>query len=87
MSITAEETVDRIIETAGLPKRGFTEEEAAYYLGVSRSLLRQGRMDGERENRIAGPPYIKVGARMVRYLREDLDRWLDQYQKEGVKNV
>ena len=77
------ESVDRIIETAGLPKRGFTEEEAAFYLGVSRSFLRQSRMDGKRENRTPGPSFVKIGNRAIRYLREDLDAFLDQYRKEG----
>ena len=76
------EAVDRITQTARLPKRGFTEEEAAFYLGVSRSFLRQGRMDGTRENRTPGPEFIKLG-RMIRYLREDLDSWLNQNRKEG----
>lgn len=52
-----------------------TEPAAARYIGMSRSFLRQSRMDGDREGRTPGPPYVKVG-RAVRYLREDLDAWL-----------
>jgi predicted DNA-binding transcriptional regulator AlpA len=47
-------------------------------------------MDGNRENRTPAPPFIKIG-RAVRYLREDLDAWLESfvrrthlYQDEGV---
>ena len=80
----ANEIADRILQTAKLPKRGFTEEEAAFYIGVSRSFLRQSRMDGVRENRVPGPRYIKIGTRMIRYLREDLDIWLDKH-REGVE--
>ena len=62
-------------------KPTLTEKEAAEYLGLSRSTLRQGRMNGSRENRISPPPFIKVG-RSVRYLRVDLDSWLQKYRVE-----
>ena len=35
-------------------------------------------MDGNRENRTPAPPFIKIG-RAVRYLREDLDAWLESF--------
>lgn len=57
-------------------KRAFTEEEAAIYISMSRSFLRQDRMNGLRKKRIPGPKYIKKG-RLIRYLREDLDEWLE----------
>ena len=59
----------------------FKEPEAALYIGMSRSFLRQSRMDGIRENRTPGPPFIKIG-RAVRYLKEDLDAWLETYRQE-----
>jgi predicted DNA-binding transcriptional regulator AlpA len=62
-------------------KRAFGEEEAAHYLAVSRSFLRQSRMDGVRETRTPGPRYVKIG-RMVRYLKEDLDAWLEAALQE-----
>ena len=55
-------------------KRAFKEPEAAEYLAVSRSFLRQDRMNGPRERRTAGPRYIRIG-RAIRYLKEDLDAW------------
>ena len=58
----------------------FTEREAASYIGMSRSFLAQSRMDGKRENRTSAPPFIKIG-RSVRYLVEDLDQWLSQFQR------
>lgn len=61
--------------------RSFTEQEAASYIRMSRSFLRQDRMNGFRKNRTPGPNYIKVG-RSIRYLREDLDAWLEQYRIE-----
>lgn len=62
-------------------QRALTEEQAAEYLSVSRSLLRQSRMNGERENRLSGPPFIKMGSRSIRYLKEDLDQWLESFPK------
>ena len=65
---------------ARLEKRAYTEQETAAYIGMSRSFLRQARMEGQRKNRTLAPPFIKIG-RAVRYLKEDLDRWLDSQTK------
>ena len=58
--------------------RLLSEKEASQYICMSRSFLRQARMDGNRENRTPAPPFIKIG-RAVRYLREDLDAWLESF--------
>jgi predicted DNA-binding transcriptional regulator AlpA len=63
-----------------LTPRAFTELEAGAYIGMSRSYLAQSRMDGNRDSRTPAPPFIKIG-RSVRYLREDLDQWLDAFYK------
>lgn len=63
-----------------LKPKVISELEAATYIGMSRSFLAQSRMDGNRENRTPAPPFIKIG-RSVRYLVEDLDSWLYQFQK------
>jgi hypothetical protein len=60
-------------------KRALSEAEAASYIGMSRSYLRQSRMDGERENRTPGPRLRRIGTRCIRYLIDDLDAWLDQF--------
>ncbi len=62
-------------------RRGFCEAEAANYVGMSRSFLRQARMDGRRLNRTPGPPFTKIG-RKVLYLKDDLDRWLEEHRHE-----
>lgn len=62
-------------------KRSLNEKEAAVYIGMSCSFLRQDRMNGIRENRTPGPRYIRIG-RSVRYLREELDTWLETYKAE-----
>jgi predicted DNA-binding transcriptional regulator AlpA len=67
-----------------LSARSFTEQETAQYIGMSRSYLRQGRMNGDRKNKTPAPPYLKIG-RSIRYLKEDLDSWLEQFrQRPGI---
>jgi len=60
--------------------RALNERDAASYIAMSRSFLAQSRMDGHRDSRTPAPPFIKIG-RSVRYLREDLDHWLDAFFK------
>ena len=54
-----------------LGKRTLASVEAARYIGMSDSWLRQARMRGATDT----PPHLKIG-RSVRYLRDDLDKWL-----------
>ena len=63
-------------------KRVLSEIETSQYIGMSRSFLRQSRMEGNRDNRTPAPPFIKIG-RSVRYLKEDLDQWLDSFFKQS----
>ncbi|MCY7297059.1 helix-turn-helix transcriptional regulator [Alteromonas sp. a30] len=63
-------------------KRAYSEIEASFYIGMSRSFLRQSRMEGNRESRTPAPRFIKIG-RSVRYLKEDLDNWLDGFFKQS----
>lgn len=63
-------------------KRGLSSSEAAKYLGISDSALRQSRMNGWRDNRLPPPPFVKIG-RKVLYLRDDLDRWLEKHRIGG----
>ena len=62
--------------------RSMTESEAARYVRMSQSYLRQSRMDGDRENRTPGPRFLKIG-RSVRYLVDDLDAWLEQFRPDS----
>lgn len=66
--------------TLEVQTKALTEIEAAKYIGMSRSYLAQARMEGHRANRTPAPPFIKIG-RSVRYLRADLDAWLDNFMK------
>jgi len=61
------------------PVRGaLTEEEAAQYICVSRSFLRQSRMNGDRLGHAPGPRFVRAG-RMIRYPLKFLDEWLEQH--------
>lgn len=46
-----------------------TPEQAAAHLGVKTQTLAAWRYRG------GGPAFIKLGARLVRYRREDLEAW------------
>jgi hypothetical protein len=61
-------------------KRAFTEGEAAHYIELAAATLRQGRCHGKREGHTPVPKHIKIG-RSVRYLKEDLDAFLDEMRE------
>lgn len=58
-------------------QRALSEKQTAIYIGMSRSYLRQDRMNGIRDGRTPGPRFVKVG-RTIRYLKDDLDKWLEK---------
>jgi len=68
----------------GNETKAVTEQQAAEFIGMSRSFLRQGRMNGNREGRTPAPPWLKIG-RSVRYRLSDLDHWLEQF-RQGNKS-
>ena len=71
------------IPPSGAPKHHLlSEKQAAPYIGMSRSFLRQSRMNGKRQNRTPGPPFLKIG-RKVLYLADDLDDWLWEHRRDG----
>ena len=53
------------------PNQTVVESDAARYIGMSVSWLRQSRANHNADT----PPYLKIG-RSVRYLLSDLDKWL-----------
>ncbi|WP_173236872.1 DNA-binding protein [Legionella antarctica] len=63
-----------------MEKRVFKEVEAAGYICMSRSFLSQDRVNGTLSSRTPGPRYIKIG-RAIRYLKDDLDVWLEQHRR------
>jgi hypothetical protein len=58
------------------------EDEAARYLSMSRSYLRQSRCYGDRPGRTRAPPWLKIG-RCIRYRVSDLDSWLEKFRQGG----
>ncbi len=60
-----------------LMRRCLTEKEAAHYIGMSVSFLRRDRMEGVIGKSTPGPKWLKIG-RSVRYLKEELDNWLEK---------
>jgi len=57
-------------------RRALRTPEAAHYLGVSPSYLRNMRSRG-----LPGPVGIKISSRLVVYDIAELDRWLDTYAR------
>lgn len=55
-----------------------TSEQAAQYLGVSHWTLARWRSD-EYPGR---PPALRVGAKLLRYRKADLDAWLESRVEE-----
>ena len=52
--------------------------DAAQYLGLSQTCLEHWRMLR------TGPPFVRVGARSIRYRLEDLEAWLKSQLVETV---
>ena len=83
MEIILSAATERMVQSTTDPPNGgaeptaalITSKEAALYLGCEYTTMEVWRA------RRRGPPYVKVG-RLVRYRRQDLDRWL----KERVQN-
>ena len=50
-----------------------TAAEAANYTGLSESYLAKLRMG---TSPIAGPRFLRIGPRAIRYRRMDLDAWM-----------
>jgi excisionase family DNA binding protein len=51
-------------------------EQVAAYIGLAKQTITELRVKG------GGPKFCKIG-RAVRYKREDLDAWIDQFKSVG----
>lgn len=56
-----------------------TEKQAAEILQVSTRTLQSWRMTGE------GPKHLVMGARLVRYPQDELEKWLKKSRKPAKK--
>ncbi len=68
------------MHSLSVEKAFLTEIEVAEYLKMSRNFLRLARQRLKANGKSAGPPFVKMG-RSVRYMRADLDAWIDQNKK------
>ena len=57
-----------------MEERHLTTEEAAQYLRLSKRTLEGFRSRG------GGPTFRRKGRNIVRYLKKDLDAWLEEQQ-------
>jgi len=60
------------------PDQLITEQEAAFFLGVSRRALQAWRIKG------SGPQYIRISARCIRYRRLDLIEWSENHLRSST---
>ena len=58
----------------------FTFQQAAKYLGVSQSALRESRQSNKLYGRLA-PKHIRLHYRTVVYRKSTLDKWLDNLEE------
>jgi excisionase family DNA binding protein len=65
-------------------RSALSTKEAAVYLDMSTSYLTKARTEGNIGNRTPGPPYHKVGRRVL-YKIEDLDEWLNSFRVERAQ--
>lgn len=60
------------------PEDALTTDEAAELLHIPAGTLRWWRTLN------VGPPCFRLGGRKVKYLRRDLEEWLDQQYAQGL---
>ncbi|MEP9387260.1 helix-turn-helix domain-containing protein [Mesorhizobium sp. KR9-304] len=56
-------------------------EAAASMLGISTSTLAKMRMRGD------GPPFMKMGRRLIVYKARDLDQWLEETRRTSTSQL
>ena len=80
---TLQEQLEELKDVMPLEKKLFTLAEAAKYLAISESFLRKDCSEGPRKNRTPGPDPVKIGD-MIRYEREELDKWVAKHKRDRV---
>lgn len=61
-----------------MSKKLLNEKETSEYISMSRSYLRQSRLEGSTQD---APKWVKIGERTIRYRIDDLDEWADGLEK------
>lgn len=67
-------------------KELFTTDEAAKYLSLAPISLIKLRAQGQRVNHLPPIPYVKLGARCIRYRHEDLVRYAQKHLINPAEN-
>ena len=80
-AIKPDKKVNAITGTIAPIENKMKEVPAAHYIGMAPQTLRKGRCNGSRAGSPI-PPYIRIG-RSIRYLRSDLDKFLEQHRVDG----
>jgi len=62
-----------------------TEKEAEEYMGVRNDVLRRFRGKGSDAGILL--PYVRVGGKIIRYRRKDIDDFLLKHKPEKLKMV
>jgi predicted DNA-binding transcriptional regulator AlpA len=75
-AVIMENNVDRT-SASTLNSSYLNTKQAAYYVGLSESLLEKRRCSGD------GPTYSQIG-KAVRYLTSDLDAWMQANRRRSV---
>lgn len=60
------------------PSVRLSAQKTATYLGVSRSTLAKWRMAAK------GPPFHRLGERLVYYFKHEIDAWLDDCDQQSA---
>lgn len=82
MILVAQDRVWSLLRGTRLSPAVLSEDEASVYLNLAKSTLSKQRVYG-------GPdaiPFVKLGARRVGYLREDLDAWLASRRRTSTSD-
>ncbi len=69
-----------------MEKKRMNSQEAAKYLGISDSALRQSRTENAKHLGLIPPPYYKLGRRVM-YDSSELDAWLSNYRVLSKKKI
>lgn len=54
-----------------------TSQELAKYLGLTEATIRNWQWAGQ------GPPFVRLGNKVIRYRREDVEKWLTEKAQAG----
>jgi predicted DNA-binding transcriptional regulator AlpA len=81
MSATSQTETNRENSDISGQRRLLSRDEIQAEYGISRRWLELAAISGE------GPPFIKVSSRMVRYRRNQLEKWLNDREFDNTTQL